>query len=348
MLQANYNYLKSKQLQITHEPIPSYEPNPLGLKSSGEQSQDMDYLRTSSLILSDSALLLSHVEALECHVTFVKVFPLGKHQAMSTDFQVQVMSEEGVENRSISKKPRIGARGEHKVKTGCQTCKIRHKKCNEAKPACFQCTSTGRRCDFSVSHSHIVPRWRVRTAVQHLPSGLPDHMLGMTSFEVSHFEYFRRVCARDLALYFESPSWESLVLRYAHMEPSIYHAALSISSMSKNDYYPTTTMPSSYDPGGQNTTSPSEYCLAQYSLAIQRLNARLDRSIESVELAAFASILFIYIEGMQGYKTSMHIHLRGGLALARCLQHLSPNVGYLEFALWQIQEQVEQIEAIKK
>lgn len=34
-----------------------------------------------------------------------------------------------------------------KARTGCLTCKIRHKKCDETKPACNRCTSTGRRCD---------------------------------------------------------------------------------------------------------------------------------------------------------------------------------------------------------
>lgn len=35
----------------------------------------------------------------------------------------------------------------NKVRTGCLTCKIRRKKCDETKPACTRCTSTGRKCD---------------------------------------------------------------------------------------------------------------------------------------------------------------------------------------------------------
>ncbi|KAE8549475.1 hypothetical protein TMatcc_000477 [Talaromyces marneffei ATCC 18224] len=34
-----------------------------------------------------------------------------------------------------------------KVRTGCGTCKIRHKKCDETQPSCYMCTSTGRTCD---------------------------------------------------------------------------------------------------------------------------------------------------------------------------------------------------------
>lgn len=38
-------------------------------------------------------------------------------------------------------------RSHPKVRTGCITCKIRRKKCDETKPECHRCTSTGRRCD---------------------------------------------------------------------------------------------------------------------------------------------------------------------------------------------------------
>lgn len=34
-----------------------------------------------------------------------------------------------------------------KVRTGCTTCKIRRVKCDETKPNCKRCTSTGRKCD---------------------------------------------------------------------------------------------------------------------------------------------------------------------------------------------------------
>ncbi|KAJ5811340.1 hypothetical protein N7474_007641 [Penicillium riverlandense] len=34
-----------------------------------------------------------------------------------------------------------------KNRTGCGTCKIRHKRCDEAKPTCNTCRKTGRICD---------------------------------------------------------------------------------------------------------------------------------------------------------------------------------------------------------
>lgn len=43
--------------------------------------------------------------------------------------------------------PQVTMKLHRKVRTGCITCKIRHKKCDETKPACRRCTSTGRKCD---------------------------------------------------------------------------------------------------------------------------------------------------------------------------------------------------------
>ncbi|OAL30711.1 hypothetical protein AYO22_01331 [Fonsecaea multimorphosa] len=293
-----------------------------------------------------------------------------------------ITAEEAVENglmipvtgtgTGTGKKPRVGARGQRKVKSGCRTCNT-GRKCDFLLPATpppssssstsssLQIAAAPRseswaeaaagRVHQSITTVSVSWQWQIQP-----PSTLPSHMRDMGDCEATNFEYFRSVCARDFALYFESPLWEALVLRYALAEESIFHAALAISSMSRNSYCPTASSSSSwYDPGHTSSSAAaSEYCLAQYTLAIRRLNARLHlhpRCVASIELAAFASILFIYIEGMQGFTKSMHVHLRGGLALVRSLDHqqrLSPtcDVGYLEWALWQVREQVEEIEAV--
>lgn len=50
-------------------------------------------------------------------------------------------------NEAHSDKPQRTRKAHNKVRTGCLTCKIRRKKCDETKPACLRCTSTGRKCD---------------------------------------------------------------------------------------------------------------------------------------------------------------------------------------------------------
>ena len=44
----------------------------------------------------------------------------------------------------------------NKVKTGCLTCKIRKKKCDEAKPFCQRCVDTGRKCDGYMKQNAVI------------------------------------------------------------------------------------------------------------------------------------------------------------------------------------------------
>ncbi|KAI0148008.1 hypothetical protein F4776DRAFT_293875 [Hypoxylon sp. NC0597] len=48
---------------------------------------------------------------------------------------------------AATKAPKRKRASKPKVRTGCITCKIRRVKCDETKPACTRCTSTGRKCD---------------------------------------------------------------------------------------------------------------------------------------------------------------------------------------------------------
>ncbi|KAI6355253.1 hypothetical protein MCOR25_008267 [Pyricularia grisea] len=60
-------------------------------------------------------------------------------------------SQQNSGSQKVSKPPkkrRPGAWGTSKVRTGCQTCKTRHKKCDEGRPACEQCLTAGWDCDF--------------------------------------------------------------------------------------------------------------------------------------------------------------------------------------------------------
>lgn len=50
-----------------------------------------------------------------------------------------------------TQKPRRTRKSHNKVRTGCLTCKVRRKKCDETKPACERCIRTGRKCDGYVS-----------------------------------------------------------------------------------------------------------------------------------------------------------------------------------------------------
>ena len=65
------------------------------------------------------------------------------------------------------KRSRRRAQGASKVKTGCTTCKIRRVKCDEARPNCVRCTSTGRRCDGYGTQAVVQPLAKVSRCAHH-------------------------------------------------------------------------------------------------------------------------------------------------------------------------------------
>ncbi|KAF8857343.1 hypothetical protein BDZ45DRAFT_433268 [Acephala macrosclerotiorum] len=187
------------------------------------------------------------------------------------------------------KRSRPGARGIPKVKTGCQTCRIRHKKCDEAKPACFQCVDTQRACDFL----SLRPNAEL--------SQKPCIELG--DRERLHFDYFKDVCIHEFSLYFEDPMWERIILQIVSTELCMQHAALAIGALSRSQYHPE---------GSRHAAL--EYSTRQYNLAIQTLRRRLDSS-PNYELAVLACLFFIHMEMLQTHGNKVKMLLRTSSAM---------------------------------
>ncbi|KAI0551180.1 hypothetical protein F4679DRAFT_183823 [Xylaria curta] len=250
-------------------------------------------------------------------------------------------------------RPRMGARGLAKVRTGCKTCKIRHKKCDESRPACVRCSSTGRQCDFSQEHDlrgDPSPIQSISVLLRH-PVRHSDLKSRSESIQ---FEFFTLVCAPEYGVLFETPSWESLVLQSAVREPCIYHAALAISALTRNHYFPTSHW---YDLA-TGAGSAAEYSTIQYNLAIRYLNARLRSCVpdrDLTKLAVLSAIVFINIEFLrQGQVSSacrslIAMHLRGATCVLRDLKlrfGAQPDLDreYLESGVAYIRRQTEQLQ----
>ncbi|CAH0056287.1 unnamed protein product [Clonostachys solani] len=209
-------------------------------------------------------------------------------------------------HQETRKKIRIAARGGRKVKTGCLTCKIRHKKCDESKPACLECISAGWKCDFA----QPFPPATSGDIARLLPISLvhnPHHAQPPLNLDGLHMDYFRVVCAPEFSLYFEQPIWETLILQAATAEPSIYHAALAIGALGRSRYCPGTDL----------AGSATRYSLHQYGSAIRALQNRLETSSQSLELTVLASIVFVVVEIHLGLSSKAELHARAALALIR-------------------------------
>jgi hypothetical protein len=116
--------------------------------------------------------------------------------------------------------------------------RIRRRKCNEAKPACMQCISTGWICDFVQASRNFHFLGSHSRKDQHEPNPILSpqilSLINLKPFEARHFEYFQQVCTKEFSLYFEFGLWEGVILGAACTEPCIMHAVLAIAALSRS------------------------------------------------------------------------------------------------------------------
>ncbi|KAI1024249.1 hypothetical protein LB504_005057 [Fusarium proliferatum] len=200
------------------------------------------------------------------------------------------------------RKLRHGARGTRKVTTGCWTCKSRHKKCDEARPACSPCIRAGWKCDFASSAPLGAPRYTPTPLICSLryPSAKP-----LLAGEYQHMEYFRVVCAGEFSLFFEVAEWEDIIVQGTLAEPALHHAALAIGALASRRYHPDVWQ----------STPAIVFSIRHYSMAILDLQTRLDGSPRSIEIAVLASVLFSYIEFLLDIDSRIEMHIQAGCSM---------------------------------
>ncbi|KAK5000289.1 hypothetical protein LTR66_000821 [Elasticomyces elasticus] len=198
-----------------------------------------------------------------------------------------------------------------RVKTGCVTCRIRRIKCDEGKPACNKCLSTGRTCDGYIGGS--VSRKTSKT-----PSGSHavapaqglDRRPRSSHFETDKvrlsFEFFtlRTLAATGdlLGLSF----WQQLVPQTALCEPAVMHIALALGFLHEQIAKPDDSV----------SQDCKRLALQQYGKAIanaRRLIANTDP--KNSTLALVSCVLFVCFENQVGNYNAAHVHLRAGLAI---------------------------------
>ncbi|EHK23414.1 uncharacterized protein TRIVIDRAFT_147011 [Trichoderma virens Gv29-8] len=182
-----------------------------------------------------------------------------------------------------------------RVKTGCQTCKKRRVKCDEGRPACQRCVSTGRVCDgygIWVRSKQMQSLQKVVVMSQRRTIAGQPASLG--------FEYFRRYTTTKLPGLFESGFWDSLVLQASEQEPAVLHAVTALGAAHKNE---------------------ERISLTEYNKAIRHLRRSLNRSDkEALRVCLITCMLFVCIELLRGGFKAGHAHLSNGLRILREIQ----------------------------
>ncbi|KAG2014520.1 hypothetical protein GB937_006747 [Aspergillus fischeri] len=204
--------------------------------------------------------------------------------------------------------------GKRRVRTGCQTCRIRKVKCDEAYPACRRCLSTGRTCDgYGIwgggnSNRPTKPSAvAVNSALVVRP--MPDFRLSTrtTNEESRYLQWFKDRTGSKMSGSFFSEFWSGFVIQAGMSEPAVLHAILALSSVHRQGIL---------NDGGVKAGDVETITLTRYSKAINCLQPHFkakDRT--AFRIALIVCILFIALELLRGHFASAGIHLQQGLNL---------------------------------
>ncbi|OBT75689.1 hypothetical protein VF21_05924 [Pseudogymnoascus sp. 05NY08] len=221
-----------------------------------------------------------------------------------------------------------------KVKTGCKTCKLRGVKCDEAKPICRRCISTGRTCDGygiwggggnaygSVSRitnpsrpSHPLPLSPI-TSTTCIPGPLtstrtlPPLRGATTQHEQRAFEYFLHRTSRKLPGIFDSPFWSTLVFQASARDPAVLHALIALGAVDLGKATRELAC------AKERVRGYERVALVQYNKAIVSLGVHFrNKDGDARRVALITCMLFICIELLRERFKTANTHLSNGLKL---------------------------------
>ena len=163
--------------------------------------------------------------------------------------------------------------------------------CDELKPACRRCSSTGRICDGYFNPASVACEIR--------PGPVRSKK------ESRYFDLFRHRTILGL-MGFDNGStfWSYMVLQFSQSSPAVLHAALALGALHEH---------LGGDPNAIGDTKSYRLCLMQYNKSIGYLRSR--RSRQPIQLTLTCCILYICLENAQGNHGTALEHLQNGLKI---------------------------------
>lgn len=205
--------------------------------------------------------------------------------------------------------------------------RIRRIKCDESRPACQRCASTGRMCDgYGIWGGGVTP-YGHRSIGPKDCIAVPRHTMPVfihaeSTEEKGYFDWFRCRSSKKIPGVFSSSFWETLVFQASSNEPAVLHAVLAVSSVHKRESVHGNCL-------GRKGGVPDEeelFMLRQYSKAISSLQPHFStKSRASVSVTLATCVVFICLEFLCGHYQTAQAHLRNGLNLLRETQRVPDN-----------------------
>lgn len=174
----------------------------------------------------------------------------------------------------------------------CQL-RIRRVKCDEGKPSCNRCVSTGRRCDgyptlidgLASFKPSPCPSRPVESG-----SGFDGHILLL---ELEAFDYFRHAMAPRMSGYGPDSAWNKTIPLLFHAEPAVRHAVVAIAATHRG----LCSRTNHWCHGREKVLL--DFPTRQYTKAIGCFRKLLSSDDSSANIKAACLILFAHHEALQ-------------------------------------------------
>ncbi|KAF4440337.1 c6 transcription [Fusarium austroafricanum] len=249
------------------------------------------------------------------------------------------MADDKAANQSWRKKPR---KFHSKSRLGCKTCKIRHIKCDLARPSCMKCQTTGRTCDgynetglvnadittvhaeassssapdlYSSSTTLVWPRGALgdgRGFMSHNPG--PFIVLPATAPALGEaMSFFQSISVQHLSQYRPTEAWSKTLMFFCQTVPAVRHAAVALALVHRSYHQ------------GSSVQLSDKVPLFYYNKAIQLLLAEhTGNDAETKSITLLVCYLFTCFDNLTQNYTQALAHLRGGAELSRGFGNNNP------------------------
>ncbi|KAH6632905.1 hypothetical protein C7974DRAFT_162068 [Boeremia exigua] len=209
-------------------------------------------------------------------------------------------------------------RAHRKTKTGCRTCRIRRVKCDESRPSCIKCSSTGRKCDgypqnqrdlqtHASSYGQIKSAWPSKAL-----ASLPDF-----GNDMRHLEFYYHCIGPKLSGRFDTEFWSRSILQIAHVEPGVRNALIALSHLNQSQ---SGTLQDARRSANRPNNLKRRPFWINYNKAIRHLIDDIAKPSFSAEAGLVICLLFACIEFLQADANMAFTHVRSGLNIVHELR----------------------------
>ncbi|VUC25521.1 unnamed protein product [Clonostachys rosea] len=191
--------------------------------------------------------------------------------------------------------------------------RIRRVKCDETKPLCTRCQSSGRQCDGYLPENVLMSRQELVEAARNLRTVVPMSQAltqrppSPVSFkqpaDVPYFDAFRHATVPGTSFFFPSSFWQHTVTQMAHSEPAIWNATVALGALHQRS-----------EALLQGIEDDVNILLDQASVHYGKAMT-MAKDLHSPETIAATAIALVAVANMLERWSEMHMHVMAGFRI---------------------------------